>query len=91
MSTRPKRPNVHRRTDRHRFDRNIDPPVISRLRDEYQAEASFARFSRGECIEIEKRQPFKPVTTRALYPGRHFAELLVNGIIRGKRSFELIA
>lgn len=49
-----------------------------------------AAFSKGERIEIEKRQLFKPVTTRVLYPGTHYAELLVNGIGRGKRAFELV-
>lgn len=47
--------------------------------------------ARGETIEIEKRQPFRPITTRALYPGTHFAELLVNGVARGKRAFEFNA
>ncbi len=46
---------------------------------------------RGETIEIEKRQPFRPITTRSLYPGTHFAELLVNGVARGKREFEFCA
>ena len=42
----------------------------------------------GEKLRIEKRQPFRPMTTRTLYPGRHYVELLVNGVARGKRAFE---
>ena len=40
---------------------------------------------------IEKKISFKPITTRALYPGTHHVELVVNGKARGKRSFELVA
>lgn len=43
-----------------------------------------------ESFLIEKKIPFKPITTRTLYPGTHHVELVVNGKIRGKRSFELI-
>ena len=42
----------------------------------------------GESLAIDKRQPFRAITTRTLYPGRHYAELLVNGVARGKRAFE---
>ena len=45
----------------------------------------------GETLEIEKRQPFRPMTTRSLYPGRHYAELVVNGVVRGRRAFEFSA
>jgi 3-methyladenine DNA glycosylase AlkC len=50
-----------------------------------------ASFGKGNSIQIVKRQAFKPITTRVLYPGRHFAELVVNGVARRKCSFELIA
>lgn len=43
-----------------------------------------------ESFVIEKKIPFKPITTRTLYFGTHHVELVVNGRIRGKRSFELI-
>jgi 3-methyladenine DNA glycosylase AlkC len=43
-----------------------------------------------ENLEIEKKIPFKPITTRTLYPGTHHVELVVNGTARGKRPFELI-
>ena len=43
----------------------------------------------GQCITINKRHSFRPITTRALYPGRHYAELVVNGISFAKRAFEL--
>ncbi len=49
------------------------------------------QFNKGDTIEIEKRQPFKPITTRTLYPGTHYAELVVNGIARKKLAFELVA
>ena len=45
----------------------------------------------GDTLEIDKRLPFKPLTTRVLYPGEHFVELMVNGVKRGKRRFELIS
>ncbi len=47
-------------------------------------------FKKGDTLEIAKRQPFKPITTRTLYPGTHFAELVVNGIARKKLAFELV-
>ena len=43
-----------------------------------------------EAFVIEKKISFKPITTRTLYFGTHHVELVVNGKIRGKRSFELI-
>lgn len=44
----------------------------------------------GESVEITKRQPFKPITTRVLYPGTHRAELVVNGSVKASRDFELL-
>ena len=46
--------------------------------------------AKGERIEVNKRQSFAPRTTRALYPGTHYAEVVVNGRARGRRSFELV-
>ena len=43
-----------------------------------------------ESFVIEKKIPFKPITTRTLYLGTHYVELVVNGKIRGKRAFQLI-
>ena len=48
-----------------------------------------AEFTRGQSFSIIKRQSFKPITTRTLYLGRHYAELVVNGVSFAKRSFEL--
>ena len=48
-------------------------------------------FDKGDTIEINKRQSFKPITTRALYPGTHYAELVVNGVTRKKLAFELVS
>ena len=42
-----------------------------------------------ESLVIEKKIPFKPITTRTLYLGTHHVELVVNGKARGKRAFEL--
>ena len=46
---------------------------------------------KGEQLEIVKRQPFKPITTRTLYPGTHAAELVVNGTVQARCEFELVA
>lgn len=46
---------------------------------------------RGEWLELEKSITLKPMTTRTLYPGTQYIELVVNGIARSKRPFELIA
>ena len=40
-------------------------------------------------ISIEKNISIKPLTTRTLYPGIHQIELVVNGVARGRKSFEL--
>ena len=42
-----------------------------------------------ESFVIDKQISFKPITTRTLYLGTHHVELVVNGKLRGKRSFEL--
>lgn len=34
----------------------------------------------GEVVEITKRHPIKPITTRTYYPGEHRVEVLVNGV-----------
>ena len=47
-------------------------------------------FDHGERVEINKRQVFKPLTTRVLYPGTHYVDLIVNGMPGEKRTFELI-
>jgi len=49
------------------------------------------QFEKGEKLEINKKVVFKPMTTRVLYPGMHYAELVVNGVVREKRAFELLA
>jgi 3-methyladenine DNA glycosylase AlkC len=42
-------------------------------------------------IELVKKLPFKPLTTRVLYAGEHRVELSVNGCISELTSFELVA
>ncbi len=44
----------------------------------------------GEAVEIRKRLPLRPATTRTLYPGEHFAELVVNGVARKRAAFDLV-
>jgi hypothetical protein len=36
-----------------------------------------------------KKISFRPITTRTLYLGEHYVEIVVNGIVRGKKTFEL--
>ena len=45
---------------------------------------------RGERYALRKVVKFRPATTRTLYPGTHFVELVVNGVARGRKSFELV-
>lgn len=45
---------------------------------------------KGERLTIDKAISFKPISTRTLYPGLHHLELVVNGVARGKRSFQLV-
>lgn len=45
--------------------------------------------SPGEKIEISKKFPIKPVTTRKYYPGNHRLEIQVNGRILGGKDFKL--
>lgn len=48
-----------------------------------------SQFKKGETLQINKQQSFKPMTTRTLYPGTHFAELSINGLVHAKQAFEL--
>ncbi len=45
-------------------------------------------FSAGERLELTKKQTFRPMTTRTLYPGTHHVELVVNGVTLQEHSFE---
>ena len=47
-------------------------------------------FDKEETLSINKRQSFKPITTRTLYPGTHHAELIINGKVVSSASFELV-
>lgn len=40
-------------------------------------------------VEISKAHPFRPITTRRYYPGRHMLGIQVNGTSYGKAGFEL--
>lgn len=41
-------------------------------------------------LPIKKTHPFRPVTTRKLYPGEHIIEILVNGQPMAQHSFMLL-
>ncbi len=43
----------------------------------------------GETLNLSKRHPFREVTTRRLYPGKHRVELLVNGELQASEAFDL--
>ncbi len=47
--------------------------------------------TKNQSVALHKRIPLKPMTTRTLYHGEHFVELVVNGVARGKRAFNLNA
>ncbi|MDJ0654104.1 MAG: hypothetical protein QNJ40_08130 [Xanthomonadales bacterium] len=49
------------------------------------------QFDAGQRLQISKKLPMRPMTTRTLYPGKHYAELVVNGRARGRRAFQLTA
>ena len=44
----------------------------------------------GQVCQLAFRRDFVPRTTRRLYPGRHQAEVLVNGAVLGTVAFELL-
>ncbi len=43
----------------------------------------------GEKLALAKKVVLRPMTTRVLYPGEHYVEVVVNGVTRGRRSFML--
>jgi len=43
----------------------------------------------GEMIELKKSHPFKKITTRRYYSGKHAIEILINGVGYGRTEFEL--
>jgi len=43
----------------------------------------------GETVEIVKRHPIRPISTRKYYPGEHAIEILVNGKSYGVQPFTL--
>ncbi len=43
----------------------------------------------GEKLALEKKVALRPMTTRVLYPGEHYVEVVVNGVTRGRRVFML--
>ena len=45
---------------------------------------------KGEELAVAKKQLFKPITTRVLYPGLHKAEVVANGKLLATTEFELV-
>jgi 3-methyladenine DNA glycosylase AlkC len=45
----------------------------------------------GEPLQLNFKRDFVPRTTRALYPGPHAVQVLVNGVVLGESGFELTA
>jgi hypothetical protein len=43
----------------------------------------------GEQLQIDKKVSFRPITTRTMYPGEHHVEIVVNGVARGRKTFNL--
>ena len=43
----------------------------------------------GEQIQMERKQSFKPISTRKMYPGVHYVSLVVNGEEKKVVPFEL--
>ncbi len=46
---------------------------------------------KNQTLDIKKSLAFKPMTTRTVYPGQHYVELVVNVVSRNKQSFMLQA
>jgi 3-methyladenine DNA glycosylase AlkC len=44
---------------------------------------------KNETLEIRKLHPFRKISTRRYYEGKHFLEILINGVSVVKKSFEL--
>ena len=42
-----------------------------------------------EQITIEKKHPFRKISTRVYYSGKHFLEIQINGVKMKKVAFEL--
>jgi 3-methyladenine DNA glycosylase AlkC len=40
-------------------------------------------------VQVEKRQPFRPIGIRPFYPGGHVIEILINGRAMGRAEFHL--
>jgi 3-methyladenine DNA glycosylase AlkC len=53
----------------------------------HQREAEFAPGSH----QIRKKHSFRDLSTRKHYPGQHLFEIIVNGIVKGRGSVELLA
>lgn len=45
----------------------------------------------GEHVSITRRHSFRRITTRVFHPGAHALELQVNGAVRGRAEFTLLA
>ena len=43
----------------------------------------------GETLTLSKKHPFRPITTRTYYPGRHLLQIQINGKVWAETAFEL--
>jgi RNA-splicing ligase RtcB len=47
--------------------------------------------NKGEKVSVSKKHMFREkMTTRKLYPGEHFVEVQVNGVVCQKKPFLLV-
>lgn len=47
-------------------------------------------YKAGATIQVERKQSFKPITTRKFYPGYHEVSVILNGEEKDKVGFELL-
>ena len=47
------------------------------------------KLAANASVAIRKRHAIKPISTRRYYPGRHFVEVLINGVEHGRVGFDL--
>jgi 3-methyladenine DNA glycosylase AlkC len=48
-----------------------------------------AQMKKNQTLEIRKSHPFRKISTRKYYEGKHSIEILLNGVSVAKKSFEL--
>ena len=66
----------------HRLKSGFTNPKVFKIKK--------GEFQKGELISINKKQPFRIMTTKKLYPGEHLCEIQINGTIFYKFNFKLV-